>query len=136
MDAPFSALVKSMSSNVQFISISHKKLRWKSLPLQQGHKLRTRSAQNIVAEMSHWQDTLGVSLFMFRDPVFSINRRHTVQLCEEIIASGRHFKFIVETHLKNLDEELIQLLKKAGLTMVKVGIESSDTKILGGVKRY
>lgn len=105
-------------------------------PLQQGRKLRTRSAQNIVAEMSHWQDTLGVSLFMFRDPVFSINRRHTVQLCEEIIASGRRFKFIVETHLKNLDEELIQLLKKAGLTMVKVGIESSNDQILGEVKRY
>jgi anaerobic magnesium-protoporphyrin IX monomethyl ester cyclase len=105
-------------------------------PLQQGRKLRTRSAQNIVAEMSHWQDTLGVSLFLFRDPVFSINRRHTVQLCEEIIASGRRFKFIVETHLKNLDEELIQLLKKAGLTMVKVGVESSDANILGGVNRY
>jgi len=105
-------------------------------PLQQGRKLRTRSAQNIVAEMSHWQDTLGVSLFMFRDPVFSINRTHTINLCEEIIGSGRRFKFIIETHLKNLDPERIELLKKAGLVMVKVGIESVDTEILGGVKRY
>jgi len=105
-------------------------------PLQQGRKLRTRSAQNIVAEMSYWQDALNVSLFLFRDPVFSINRGHTVQLCEEMIASGRDFKFIVETHLKDIDAKLIQILKQAGLVMVKVGIESPDAKILNEVRRY
>jgi len=105
-------------------------------PLQQGRKLRARTAQNIVAEMIHWQDTLGVSLFMFRDPVFSVNRRQTVQLCEEILASGRKFKFIIETHLKNMDAELVELLKQAGLVMIKVGIESPDIHLLDGVKRY
>ena len=57
-------------------------------PLQQGKQPRLRSPLKIVEEMSHWQDTRGVSLFMFRDPVFSLNRKHTVRFCEEIMKSG------------------------------------------------
>lgn len=105
-------------------------------PLQQGRKLRTRSSKNILDEMIYWQDKLGISLFLFRDPVFSINRAHTIELMEKIINSGRTFKFIIETHLKNLDEELILLLKKAGLVMVKVGVECNNTLILKNVNRY
>jgi anaerobic magnesium-protoporphyrin IX monomethyl ester cyclase len=105
-------------------------------PLQQGKQVRLRSPRKIVEEMAHWQDTLGVSLVMFRDPVFSLNRKHTVKLCEEMIESGRRFQFIIETHLNNMDEELSRLLKRAGLVMLKTGIESPDADILQSVKRF
>lgn len=105
-------------------------------PLQQGRKVRMRSAENILAEMSHWQDTLGVSLFMFRDPVFSIHRKHTVEICNALIESGRQFRFIIETHLKNIDDELAHLLKKAGLVMVKTGVESADEDVLASSNRF
>ena len=44
--------------------------------------------------------------------------------------------FLIETHLKNLDDELILLLKRAGLKMVYVGIESSSLNVLKGIKRF
>src|SRR5262245_41275775 len=75
-------------------------------PLQQGRKVRARDPQAIVAEMIHWSEQLGVVNFSFRDPVFSINRKHTIELCDEIQRSGRKFNLAVETHLKNIDEEL------------------------------
>jgi len=105
-------------------------------PLQQGKQVRLRTPRKIVEEMAHWQDTFGVSLFMFRDPVFSLNRKHTVKLCDEMVGSGRQFQFIIETHLNNMDEELSRLLKRAGLVMVQTGIESSDVDILRSVKRF
>ncbi|HXJ81554.1 MAG TPA: radical SAM protein [Candidatus Methylomirabilis sp.] len=105
-------------------------------PLQQGKQPRLRSARSIAEEMCHWQDTRGVSLFMFRDPVFSLVRKHTLKLCDEITGSGRRFQFVVETHLNNLDEELSRRLKQAGLVMVKTGIECPDEDILKSAKRF
>ena len=105
-------------------------------PLQQGRKVRLRSVKNILEEINHWIKTIGTNKFVFRDPVFSINRKFTVELCKEIINQGLKIEFLIETHLKNLDDELIDLLEKAGLKLVYVGIESSNPKVLNGIKRF
>ena len=36
---------------------------------------------------------------------------------------------MVETHLNNLDDEMIKLLKIAGLKLVHVGVESSNNVV-------
>jgi radical SAM superfamily enzyme YgiQ (UPF0313 family) len=104
-------------------------------PLQQGRKVLARSPDHIVAEMQQGQDRYGASLFLFRDPVFSIRRDHTMELCEALENSGRQFQFIIETHLKNLDDELIERLRRAGLVMVKTGVESADEEVLKASRR-
>ena len=44
--------------------------------------------------------------------------------------------FMVETHLNNLDDEMIPLLRKAGLELVYVGVESSNHVVLKDMKRF
>ena len=105
-------------------------------PLQQGRKVRYRSVQNVIKEIKYWIEKLKTNKFTFRDPVFSINRKYTVSLCEQIIKENLKVEFQIETHLKNLDDELILLLKRAGLKMVYVGIESSSLNVLKGIKRF
>jgi len=105
-------------------------------PLQQGREVRTRAPEKIVAEMAHWQDTLGVSYFIFRDPVFAINLKHAHALCDAIEASGRAFRFTVETHLRNMAPDLAKRLRHAGMDMVKVGIETVDQDVLDSAKRF
>ncbi len=105
-------------------------------PLQQGRKIRQRSVENVVKEIKYWIKNLKTNKFAFRDPVFSINRKYTVSLCEEIIKENLKIEFLIETHLKNLDDELIILLKNAGLKMVYIGIESSNTNVLKDIKRF
>jgi len=92
--------------------------------------------ENVVKEIKHWIENLKTNKFLFRDPVFSINRKYTVSLCEKIIRENLKIEFLIETHLKNLDDELIILLKRAGLKMVYVGIESSSSAILKNVNRF
>ena len=53
-------------------------------------------------------------MFIFRDPVFSINRKHTIEFCKKVIDEKLDITFMVETHLNNLDDEMIPLLRKAG----------------------
>ena len=104
-------------------------------PLQQGRKVRLKSAEKVIEEMIYFDEKLNVKNFIFRDPVFSINRKHTVELCEKIIESKRNFKIGIETHLKNIDNELAHLLKKAGVNLIYVGIESSDTDVKANASR-
>lgn len=105
-------------------------------PLQQGRKVRSRSPDNIVKEILYWNKNYGYKKFVFRDPVFSINRKHTIELCNLIIQKKLKIKFLIETHLNNLDEEMLPLLKRAGLELVYVGIESSNNDILSNINRF
>ena len=43
---------------------------------------------------------------------------------------------MIETHLNNLDDEMIPLLRKAGLELVYVGVESSSNFVLKDMKRF
>ena len=105
-------------------------------PLQQGRTVRLRTPATVVAEMAYWQDEYGVTGFIFRDPVFSINRKHTLEFCAEIKKSGRKFRFIIETHLNNIDDELGAELVSAGMIMVKVGVESVNEESLQDAQRF
>lgn len=105
-------------------------------PLQQGRSVRQRNVSKIVDELEHWKNKMGIKMFVFRDPVFSINKKHTIEFANELINRNINIKFIIETHLRILDEELIILLKKAGLSAVKVGVESANTEVLKNANRF
>ena len=104
-------------------------------PLQQGRKVRQRDPKLIADEMETWVKK-GIKMFTFRDPVFSINRKHTLDFCKEIEKRNIKCFFIIETHLRILDTELIKKLKKVGLKAVKVGVESVDEKVLKNANRF
>lgn len=98
-------------------------------PLQQGRKLRTKSSKKVLDEMIYFYDKLGVTNFIFRDPVFSLNKNHTIELCDHIIESNYKFNICIETHLKNIDELLADKLYQAGVKLIYVGIETSDEQV-------
>jgi len=105
-------------------------------PLQQGRLPRQRDPIKIVDELEYWYKNFNVKMFIFRDPVFSINRKHTIVFCNELISRKINIKFVIETHLRILDTELIKLLKKAGLRAAKVGVESADEEVLKEANRF
>ena len=86
--------------------------------------------------MEYWKNKMNIGMFVFRDPVFSINRNHTIEFAKELINRKLNLKFIVETHLRILDTELIKILKKAGLKGTKVGVESADASVMNDANRY
>ena len=105
-------------------------------PLQQGRKIRSRDVVKIVDELEYWYNKLDVRMFVFRDPVFSINKKHTMAFCQELIKRNLKIRYVIETHLRILDSELIKILKKSGLKAVKVGVESGDEEVLKKADRF
>ncbi len=89
-------------------------------------KYLARSTANVISEIKHNQIKYGVNSFLFRDPVFGLNRKWVKQLCEEIIKEGMDVEWGCETRFDLLDEELILLMIKSGFCLLKVGVESYD----------
>lgn len=74
--------------------------------------------------------SLGAEVIQFRDQFFTCNKNKIKELCRRIIIEGIKFNWICETKLDSLDEELIDLMKEAGLILICFGIESGNEEIL------
>lgn len=96
---------------------------------------RIRRADKVVEELKHLRTTYGVKAVMFRDPVFSVNRKWVVDLCMRIKESGLNLELGCETRADRLDEELVDLMYEAGFRVIKVGIESTNLEALKTHKR-
>lgn len=98
-------------------------------PLSQGRKVRLKDPNKLVDELEYFKNKIGIKNFIFRDPVFSINNKHTEEICDIIIQRKLNIKLCIETHLSNLNEKISLKLKKAGVRLAYVGIESIDEDI-------
>ena len=98
-------------------------------PTQQGRKMRFKDTEKILMEMNFFYKKLNIKNFVFRDPVFAISKKHTLELCEKLINNQVKFNICIETHLNNIDEELAAKLKKAGVKLIYIGIESGVEEI-------
>ena len=104
-------------------------------PLVQGRKFRARSTENLVAEIEYLQRDFDVDTILFRDPIFSLRMDRVEDLCRAILARGLKFSWICETHPKFLTDDLIALMRRAGCTTIKLGIESGDLEIMKKSRR-
>ncbi len=105
-------------------------------PLNQGSRVRYRDPVSVVDEIVHWNTKFKIRNFQFRDPVFTINRKHAKEICKEIISRELKINYLVELHLKDVDYELADLLSKSGCKWVYVGVESADIDSMDNSKRF
>ena len=105
-------------------------------PTSQGTKILQEPNTLTVNKLKLISKKFPGSHLVFRDPVFSINIKHTKALVKEIGDSNLKIDFSAELHLKNIDEELIELFKYANFTGLKFGIESAHQDVRDSVKRF
>jgi radical SAM superfamily enzyme YgiQ (UPF0313 family) len=89
----------------------------------------SRAAVRVVEEITHWQDTMGVSDFAFYDDALLINPSgHIVPLLQEVIRRGRTCNFHTPNalHAKMIDEEVAHLLFRGGCKTIRLGLETSQ----------
>lgn len=95
---------------------------------------RGRTIANILDEIKYIK-SLGISNLVFRDLVFTINRKKTIELCQNIRDEKLNISWMIETRLDKLDPELIDEMVAAGLKHINLGVESPSEKILKSVGR-
>ncbi len=95
-----------------------------------GRIVRHKTVENLVAEIEHLIDRYGARGIHFQDSTFTVNKKYVTDFCNEIIRRGINIKWDINTRVDCLDEELIRLMKKAGLWMINLGLESGNQQSL------
>jgi radical SAM superfamily enzyme YgiQ (UPF0313 family) len=96
---------------------------------------RTRSVPSILDELSFLEDTRGPLHIVFRDPLFSQDRDRVLELCDGIRGRALRHTFECETRLDRLDDELLTVMRQAGLRAMSFGVESVSAATLKKVGR-
>ncbi len=94
-----------------------------------GTILRTRNPVRVADEIASLLQA-GADAICFEDDSLFCNRRHFLNICEEIIRRGLHFPWISHARPDELDEERIAAAAKAGAVLLKVGVESGASNII------
>ena len=97
-----------------------------SSSVQWGRQTRSRSNENILAEMKYIIETYGINHFYFMDDTFNLNNKRLAEFLQRIIKELPPVKFMNRIRIDNLNYEILELMKRAGCFKVTYGVESAD----------
>jgi radical SAM superfamily enzyme YgiQ (UPF0313 family) len=93
------------------------------------YAVRVRSAENVLAEL--WSlKKLGINNVMLYADLFTVNRDHVVSICKAMIEEKIDIKWMCNSRVDYVDEEMLSLMGQAGCHMISWGIESGSEEIL------
>src|SRR3989338_7952406 len=108
-----------------------------STKYQMGQKMRYRSVSLILEEMKLLVNKYNVKEIQFLDDCFSVNKNKVMEICSGILEEGIKVNWQCPNGLRvdTIDEEVLQIMKKAGCYHFSVGIESTNPDILKKMKK-
>jgi hopanoid biosynthesis associated radical SAM protein HpnJ len=98
-----------------------------------GRRWRTRSSENVVAEVRRALELFPeVKEIFFDDDTFSWGKKRTIELCEKL----KDIKFTWSCNSRtHADCETLKAMKEAGCRLLVVGFESGDQNILDNISK-
>jgi len=94
-----------------------------------GKVFRTRSPHNVVDEIEECIK-LGIHEFLFYDDTFTVSIKRAKEISREIIRRKLDITFDIRTRVNTIDEELLDLLKRAGCAGIHYGVEAGNDRML------
>ena len=95
-----------------------------------GRKYRSRNPKNIVNEIELLINEYGAKGIYFREDIFTMNKKRVIEICNEIKERKLEFKWVCESRVNTINEEMIRSMKNAGCELIWFGVESGSQKIL------
>ncbi|MHA2105785.1 MAG: B12-binding domain-containing radical SAM protein [Candidatus Hodarchaeales archaeon] len=102
-----------------------------------GRRWRTRTPENIAAEMEEIREKYGVKAVAFVDDLFFTSEKRVLRICKAISDVRRthdiYWGATVRADRGGL--KMLTTMRKAGCRLIFVGVESGDQEILDSVKK-
>jgi radical SAM superfamily enzyme YgiQ (UPF0313 family) len=106
-----------------------------SSPAVMGKKVRGWSIEQVISELKYLHFELGVKEISFVDDVFTINRKRTLELCNEIVKNNIQITWFCNARADHIDDEIARTMKLAGCHQTYLGFESGSQTILDNIKK-
>src|SRR3989338_5704299 len=108
-----------------------------NVPVVIGRKFRTRSKENILEELRWAQEHYKSKEFKVLDDNFTLLMDRAKEMCKYFIDEGMDMKWTCPNGIRadRLDEELCNLMKKAGCYSMSIYIESGDPDVFDKIRK-
>ena len=100
-----------------------------------GKLFRSRSAENVVAEMQMCRDRFGIDEFFFYDDTFTIDRQRVFDVCRVVQQRGMRVYWDIRARISTVDREMLEVLHAAGCLRIHFGIESGSPSVLKTMRK-
>lgn len=100
------------------------------------NKVRRRSPQNVIDELTHLREVYDVDSVIFFDDIFTLNREWVFDFCNLLIEQNwENFVWECYSRVDTVDEEILTIMKKAGCFIINYGVESGSPAILKKINK-
>lgn len=100
-----------------------------------GVKVRRRSPERVANEIEWAKREFGISDFLFWSESFTNDQQNAIDTAREISRRGLDVRWVCNSRVDTISEELLQAIKEAGCWMIGFGIECGNQKILDDMKK-
>jgi anaerobic magnesium-protoporphyrin IX monomethyl ester cyclase len=105
--------------------------------LTYGKKVRMHSPGYILEWMHKILADYRINAFYFHDNDFLADKERAALVCEKIVEAGLHrkVKFAIQARADHLDPKILDLLKRAGCTLIEIGLETDSQDQLNSINK-
>jgi anaerobic magnesium-protoporphyrin IX monomethyl ester cyclase len=100
-----------------------------------GSRFLFRSPELIVSDIERLVREFGVEQICFRDQVFTVNRKHAIDICDLLIERSIQVVWICETRYDVVDPDLLERMYRAGCREIHYGLETADAELFESVAK-
>jgi anaerobic magnesium-protoporphyrin IX monomethyl ester cyclase len=104
-------------------------------PFGFGERIIYRAPERVGADIERLVRSYGIEQILFRDQVFTLNKKHARAVCQEIIRRKLPIRWICETRYDLLDEPLLDLMYESGCGEIHFGLESADQTLFASTAK-
>ena len=95
-----------------------------------GSRCRSFSPSRIVEEIEDLANNYGTRGLYFIGDNFTINKKRTIELCNDLKSSGLDVQWICDTRADLVSRDLLKEMRSAGCRTIWFGVESGSPRIL------
>jgi len=100
-----------------------------------GHRQRFRSMDNVFAEIRYLIDRYGLKEINIDDGTFTTNKQRVIEFCQRLRKEKIKLIWTCNGRVDNLDDEMLEEMKKSGCKMIRLGVESGSQEVLDKIKK-
>jgi radical SAM superfamily enzyme YgiQ (UPF0313 family) len=97
-----------------------------------GHKVRRRSAENVIAELKDLRNKFQFNSFMIHDDCITEDRKWVLQFLQRLKEEGLTQPFVAQSRADIIcrNPDMVKVLFEAGLRLMIIGFESGSDRML------